>query len=95
MVQQRYLPQEIIRRKRDGEILTTAEIEFFIRGVTDETITDSQVGAFAMAVFFRDMTMPERVALTHAMLSSGERIGHSGWTGRLSTSIPPVAWATR
>ena len=74
MAQQHYLPQEIIRRKRDGEILTNAEIEFFIRGVTDETITDSQVGAFAMAVFFRDMTMQERIALTHAMLSSGERI---------------------
>lgn len=74
MAQQHYLPQEIIRRKRDGEILTNAEIEFFIRGVTDGTITDSQVGAFAMAVFFRDMTMPERIALTHAMLSSGERI---------------------
>ncbi|NND91273.1 MAG: thymidine phosphorylase [Granulosicoccus sp.] len=69
-----YLPQEIIRRKRDGETLTNAEIEFFIRGVTDETITDSQIGAFAMAVYFRDMTMPERVALTRAMLNSGERL---------------------
>jgi len=74
MVQQYYLPQEIIRRKRDGETLTNNEIEFFIRGVTDETITDGQVGAFAMAVFFRDMTMPERVALTRAMLDSGERL---------------------
>ncbi len=74
MTQQHFLPQEIIRRKRDGKILTTAEIEFFIRGVTDESITDGQVGAFAMAVFFRDMTMPERIALTRAMFSSGERI---------------------
>jgi len=74
MTQQHYLPQEIIRRKRDGETLTTAEIEFFIRGVTNETITDGQVGAFAMAVFFRDMSMPERIALTRAMLESGECI---------------------
>jgi len=74
MTKEHYIPQEIIRHKRDGEVLTDAEIEFFIRGVTDESITDGQVAAFAMAVFFRDMTMPECIALTRAMLDSGERI---------------------
>jgi len=74
MTKEHYIPQEIIRRKRDGEVLTDAEIEFFIRGVTDETIMDGQVAAFAMAVFFRDMTMPECIALTRAMLESGERV---------------------
>ena len=65
------LPQEIIRRKRDGATLTAAEIAFMVRGLTDGSVTEGQVAAFAMAVFFRGMTMPERVALTEAMRDSG------------------------
>jgi len=66
------LPQEIIARKRDGGMLTPAEIRFMVRGLTDETISEGQVAAFAMAVFFRGMTLDERVALTLAMRDSGE-----------------------
>jgi thymidine phosphorylase len=65
------LPQEIIRRKRDGGALSDAEIEYFIEGLTDGTITEGQAAAFAMAVFFRGMEMPERIALTRAMMESG------------------------
>lgn len=64
-------PQEIIRRKRDGAVLSTAEIEFLVRGIADGGLADAQVSAFAMAVFFRGMTMDERVALTRAMTASG------------------------
>ena len=64
-------PQEIIRRKRDGAVLSAAEIEFLVRGITDGGLADAQVSAFAMAVFFRGMTMDERVALTRAMTASG------------------------
>jgi thymidine phosphorylase len=64
-------PQEVIRRKRDGAALSSAEIEFLVRGITDGSLTDAQVAAFAMAVFFRGMTMDERVALTRAMTASG------------------------
>jgi thymidine phosphorylase len=67
-----YLPQEIIRRKRDGKVLSDDEIGFFVRGLTDGSITDGQVAAFAMAVFFQGMTMEERVALTLSMMHSGE-----------------------
>jgi thymidine phosphorylase len=66
-----YLPQEIIRKKRDGEILTADEINFFIRGVTDNSVSEGQIAAFAMAIFFNEMTMPERIALTCAMRDSG------------------------
>lgn len=66
------LPQEIIRRKRDGAALTAEEIRFFVRGITDGSVTEGQVAAFAMAVFFQDMTMDERVAFTLAMRDSGE-----------------------
>jgi thymidine phosphorylase len=65
------LPQEIIRRKRDGAVLDGAEIEAMVRGAVDASVTDAQIAAFAMAVFFRGMTMPERVAFTRAMARSG------------------------
>ncbi len=65
------LPQEIIRRKRDGQALDPAEIAFVVQGMTDGSIGEGQIAAFAMAVFFNDMTMDERVALTRAMTQSG------------------------
>ncbi|MFT5644963.1 MAG: thymidine phosphorylase, partial [Janthinobacterium sp.] len=66
-----FLPQEIIRKKRDGLVLSGAEITFFVRGIVDDSISEGQIAAFAMAVFFRDMTMDERIALTLAMRDSG------------------------
>ncbi|MYM59600.1 thymidine phosphorylase [Vibrio sp. OCN044] len=66
-----YLPQEIIRRKRDGEVLTSGEINFFIQGITNNSVSEGQIAAFAMAIFFNEMTMPERIALTCAMRDSG------------------------
>ena len=65
------LPQEIIRRKREGEVLTDAEIAFFVKGIADESISEGQVAALAMAVFFNGMTMDERAALTRNMRDSG------------------------
>jgi len=67
-----YLPQEIIRRKRDGGTLEAAEIESFIEGLTSGAVSEGQAAAFAMAIFFRGLTVPERVALTRAMMNSGE-----------------------
>ncbi len=66
-----YLPQEIIRKKRDGEVLTADEINFFIQGVANNTVSEGQIAAFAMTIFFNEMTMPERIALTCAMRDSG------------------------
>lgn len=66
-----YLPQEIIRRKRDGEELSADEIAWFIAEFTAERIGKEQASALAMAVFFRDMSTAERVALTLAMRDSG------------------------
>lgn len=68
------LPQEIIRRKRDGQSLRAEEIEAFVAGITDGTIVDAQVGAFAMAVCLRGMVPDETVALTRAMAASGRRL---------------------
>ncbi|UYI46512.1 thymidine phosphorylase [Vibrio natriegens] len=66
-----YLPQEIIRKKRDGEILSADEINFFIQGVANNTVSEGQIAAFAMTIFFNEMTMDERIALTCAMRDSG------------------------
>ena len=65
------LPQEIIRRKRDGLTLDADEIAFMVKGVTEGTVSEGQVAAFAMAVFFRGMVREEAVALTLAMRDSG------------------------
>jgi len=66
------LVAELIRRKRDGEELTGAEIEELVAGITDGTVSDAQVGALAMAIVWRGMSSAERVALTGAMMRSGE-----------------------
>jgi pyrimidine-nucleoside phosphorylase len=70
-------PQDIIRKKRDGEHLTRAEIEFFIDGVTREEIADYQVSALLMAIFLNGMNGAEQQALTEAMLKSGSILDFS------------------
>ncbi|MBG7601456.1 MAG: thymidine phosphorylase [Gammaproteobacteria bacterium] len=66
-----YLPQEIIRSKRDGKTLSKEEIDFFIRGIADNSVSEGQIAAFAMAVYFQNMSMDERIALALAMRDSG------------------------
>ncbi len=66
------LPQEIIRKKRDGAALSREEIASFVRGITDGSVGDGQIAALAMAVYFNDMNMDERVAFTQAMCASGQ-----------------------
>jgi thymidine phosphorylase len=73
-----FLPQEIIRKKRDGQTLEAHEIEAFIGGLADERITEGQAAAFAMAVFLRGMTIAECAALTRAMTYSGQVLDWSG-----------------
>ncbi|AKI02774.1 thymidine phosphorylase [Hoeflea sp. IMCC20628] len=66
------LPQEIIRTKRDGGELDPADIADFVRGLTDGSVSEGQVAALAMAIFFQGMARQEAVALTLAMRDSGE-----------------------
>ena len=67
-----YFTQELISKKRDGLTLGTDEIAAFIEGVTAKTVSDAQIAAFAMAVWFRGMDLPELKSLTLAMRDSGE-----------------------
>ena len=78
-----FLPQEVIIHKRDGEVLTRGEITQFIAGLTDGSVSHAQAAAFAMAVFFRDMTLTERVALTEAMRDSGTVLDWSELDGAI------------
>lgn len=73
-----FLIQEIIRKKRDGHPLSAEEIRFFINGVRDNTVSEGQIAALAMTIFFHDMTMDERVSLTLAMRDSGTVLDWSG-----------------
>lgn len=67
-------PVELIRKKREGEILTSEEIHFIVDGFTRGKIPDYQFSAFLMAVYFRGMTSEETSILTDSMLHSGEVI---------------------
>jgi thymidine phosphorylase len=72
------LPQEIIRRKRDGGVLDAEEIAVFVEGLCAGQISEGQAAALAMAVYFHGMSRAETVALTLAMASSGTRLGWDG-----------------
>ena len=63
---------DIIRKKRDAGELTGEEIEFLIRGATDNSVPDYQLAAWLMAVVWRGMKQAELAALTEAMLHSGQ-----------------------
>ncbi|MGO7077239.1 thymidine phosphorylase [Rhizobium johnstonii] len=68
------IPQEIIRRKRDGDELDAAEISSFVAALAAGQLSEGQIGAFAMAVWFKGMSRTETVALTLAMADSGDRL---------------------
>jgi pyrimidine-nucleoside phosphorylase len=65
---------DLIEKKRDGEQLSSEEIQFIVNGYTEGTIPDYQVSAFSMAVFFNGMTEIETADLTMAMVKSGDQI---------------------
>jgi thymidine phosphorylase len=76
-----FLPQEVIRRKRDGKTLTPAEIRAFVAGLSDRSIGDAQVAALAMAVCLQGMAPEETTALTLAMRDSGRVLRWNGLAG--------------
>jgi thymidine phosphorylase len=75
------LPQEIIRAKREGEVLPSDAIRFMVEGLTSGAVSEGQVAAFAMAIFFRGMSRDEAVALTLAMRDSGSVLDWSHLDG--------------
>lgn len=70
-------PQDLIRKKRDGEKFSSEEINSFIDGVTGGVWADYQTSALLMAIFLRGLDADEQNALTNAMLHSGEILDFS------------------
>ncbi len=75
---------DVIRRKRDGKALSDAEIDWLVQAYTRGEVADYQVSAFLMAVLWQGMNAAETVALTLAMVRSGQEL-------RVRDRITPVA----
>ena len=73
---------DVIRKKRDGQELSRAEIEYLVRAYTSGEIPDYQVSAWLMAVILRGMTRAETSVLTDAMLRSGDVLDLSEFPAR-------------
>ena len=74
-------PYDVIKKKRDGQELTDAEIREFIGGYVVGEIPDYQAAAFCMAVYFRGMTPAETASLTMAIRDSGDTLHFEGIHG--------------
>ncbi|PXY90453.1 pyrimidine-nucleoside phosphorylase [Gilliamella apis] len=72
---------DIIEKKRDGNALTTEEIQFFITNYTNGSIPDYQVSALLMAIYYQGMTSKECADLTSAMMYSGDTVDLSSIKG--------------
>lgn len=79
-----YLPQEIIKIKRNGGQLPTAAIEQFVQGITNDSFSEGQTAALAMAIYLNGMVTAETVALTRAMRDSGAVLQ---WAGHLNGPV--------
>ena len=66
------IPQEIIRKKRDSQFLSSEEIQLFVDGLTDGSFSDQQIAAMSMAILLNGMSEEEIVTLTNAMTHSGD-----------------------
>jgi thymidine phosphorylase len=65
---------DVIRTKRDGGVLSDAQIDWVIAAYTRGDVADEQMSALAMAIFLRGLTPPELARWTAAMIASGERL---------------------
>lgn len=73
--------KDILLKKRSGDALTEAEIEFFVHGFSQNRIPDYQASALLMAIYFKGLNKQETVALTKAMITSGEILDLSSIRG--------------
>ena len=96
-------PVELIIKKRDGYVLTSAEIAYFIATYMKGEITDYQMSAFLMACFLQGLSETEIAALTEAYITSGHTLSfgegfpvadkHStgGVGDKISLMLAPIA----
>ena len=72
---------DLIQKKRDGQELTSSEIQWLIEGYVAGTVPDYQMSAFAMAVYFQGMTTREISDLTMNMVKTGQEFDLSAIDG--------------
>lgn len=68
----------LIERKKRGGELTADELRFLCAGLLDGSVPDYQVAAWLMAVCWRGMTPAETLAMTQAMVATGEELTWEG-----------------
>ncbi|HSF60157.1 MAG TPA: thymidine phosphorylase [Gaiellaceae bacterium] len=73
---------ELIERKRNGEELSGGEISELVLGYTRGDVPDYQMAAWCMAVYFKGLSGSETLALTDAMIRSGETLDLGAALGR-------------
>ncbi|MGH2576081.1 MAG: thymidine phosphorylase, partial [Ignavibacteria bacterium] len=67
-------PVEIIRKKREGSVLSDDEISYFIVEYMNGKITDYQAAALLMSIYFKGLNSDEIMSLTKSIINSGEII---------------------
>ncbi len=77
-----FIAQEVIRKKRDAGKLSSAEIQFMIKGFVDGSIPEYQMSALAMSIFMRGFDAEETASLLNAMISSGVKYDWSKYKGQ-------------
>ena len=85
----------ILETKRDGGILSEAQIQAFIDGLLSGSVTRAQAAAWLAMVYLQGMTDEETVCLTRIMTDSETDFRGLESRAHLSTSIPRVVWVTR
>jgi len=75
------LPAEFIKAKREGQELSPAAIRDFVDGIASGQVSDAQIAAFAMAVYFQQMSKAEQTAFTLAMRDTGHCLHWPGLDG--------------
>jgi len=70
--------RQVVAAKRDGRTLTAAEVEGFMEGYTGGDVSDALAASFLMACVLNGMDAGETLAMTRAMIASGETVSFSG-----------------
>jgi pyrimidine-nucleoside phosphorylase len=71
-------PREIVAAKRDGKALSPAEVRALVEGYTRGEVSDALAAAFLMACLLRGLDAEETLALTRAMVESGDTVNFEG-----------------
>ena len=75
------ISSNLISKKRDGFHLKKSDIELFFNDYLSEKITDAQMSAMLMAIYFNGMNEEETFSLVEVMLQSGKTLDFSDSKG--------------